>query len=72
VFYAWTSLTTTGTLEQALASVQTKLVPTVQKSLILWVPAQYVNFMYVPLELKVLYGNVVALLWNVYFSLINN
>jgi protein Mpv17 len=34
----------------------------------LWVPAQAVNFKFVPLPLQVLYSNVVALAWNVYLS----
>jgi len=34
----------------------------------LWVPAQYVNFRYVPPTLQVGFSNVVALAWNVYFS----
>ena len=34
----------------------------------LWVPAQFVNFRYVPASLQVGFSNVVALAWNVYFS----
>lgn len=37
----------------------------------LWVPAMAVNFGFVPLKYQVLYGNVVALLWNVYLSWLN-
>ena len=34
-----------------------------------WTPAQAVNFFCVPLEYRVLFGNVVALWWNVYLSM---
>jgi FtsH-binding integral membrane protein len=34
----------------------------------LWIPAQIVNFRFVPGKFQVLYSNVVALLWNVYLS----
>jgi protein Mpv17 len=34
----------------------------------LWVPAQFVNFRYVPPNLQVGFSNIVALAWNVYFS----
>jgi protein Mpv17 len=35
---------------------------------IVWIPANAVNFSVVPLKLQVLYGNVVALCWNVFLS----
>jgi len=34
----------------------------------LWVPAQYINFQFVPPNLRVLAVNFVALTWNVYMS----
>mmetsp|Transcript_2060 Transcript_2060/g.4670 ORF Transcript_2060/g.4670 Transcript_2060/m.4670 type:complete len:220 (+) Transcript_2060:108-767(+) len=34
----------------------------------LWIPAMSVNFAYVPVKFQVLFGNVVALLWNTYLS----
>ena len=37
----------------------------------LWVPAMTINFGFVPLKYQVLFGNVVALLWNVYLSYMN-
>ncbi|KAG7368988.1 Mpv17 / PMP22 family protein [Nitzschia inconspicua] len=34
----------------------------------LWIPAMAVNFSRVPLKYQVLFGNVVALAWNIYLS----
>ena len=34
----------------------------------LWVPAQVINFRFVPTKFQVLYSNFVALVWNVYLS----
>lgn len=34
-----------------------------------WTVAQVVNFQVVPLEYRVLFGNMVALWWNIYLSL---
>jgi len=34
----------------------------------LWIPAQMINFRFVPLPFQVLYSNVVSLLWNTYLS----
>lgn len=35
---------------------------------LLWIPAQFINFKFVPPNLRVLAVNVVALVWNVYMS----
>jgi hypothetical protein len=35
---------------------------------ILWVPAQFINFRFVPVHQQVLAANITALVWNVYFS----
>ncbi|KAG0592470.1 hypothetical protein KC19_1G254500 [Ceratodon purpureus] len=34
----------------------------------LWIPFQFVNFLFVPQQLQVAFANVVALAWNVYLS----
>lgn len=34
----------------------------------LWLPAQCINFRFVPNKFQVLYSNVIALIWNVYLS----
>ena len=40
----------------------------VQVNWALWVPAQYINFKFVPPNLRVLAVNITALVWNVYMS----
>lgn len=32
----------------------------------LWVPANFINYLLVPLELRVLFGSVIAFFWNAY------
>lgn len=49
--------------------LETTLVPTVQRSMMLWLPFNYFNFRYVPLDYRALTGSSVALVWNVYLSL---
>lgn len=34
----------------------------------LWIPAQVINFRFVPVKFQVLYSNVIALLFNAYLS----
>lgn len=43
----------------------------IQANWALWIPAQIVNFGIIPLKYQVLFGNVVALVWNVYLSWVN-
>jgi len=71
LFHAWNGLIDNN-LEAVPKEIERKVPATVVKAMWLWVPAQWVNFAYVPLPLKVLYGNVVALVWNIYFSSISN
>lgn len=44
------------------------LPPAIRANWSLWVPAQFINFRFVPPAYQVLFANVVALAWNVYFS----
>jgi hypothetical protein len=53
-----------------------EIVPTIQRQYkdllltnwIMWIPAQLVNFRFVPARFQVLFSNMVALIWNAYFS----
>ena len=44
------------------------LVGIVVNGLIIWCPAQFMNFTYIPNKFQVLFSNCVGLLWNIYLS----
>ena len=46
---------------QALTSFR----PALRANYLLWIPAQIVSFSLVPVQFRVLFGNLVALLWNI-------
>ena len=46
--------------------------PTIQRSALLWVPVNFLNFLYIPLEYRMLCGSSVSFLWNVYLSLVQH
>lgn len=58
------------------ASVKQRLadayLPGYQKNLMVWPWVQFVNFKYVPMEMRVLVVNVVSLGWNCYLSYLNS
>ncbi|GAX85451.1 hypothetical protein CEUSTIGMA_g12867.t1 [Chlamydomonas eustigma] len=57
------------TLKNSIASkIQKDWPPAVQVNWLLWVPAQFINFKFVPPNLRVLAVNVTALIWNIYMS----
>jgi len=57
-----------GTPDLIRPKLEQDLVPAIKVNWMLWVPAQYINFKFVPPNLRVLAVNVVALIWNVYMS----
>lgn len=44
------------------------LYPTVKYNFSVWVPAQFINFNFVPPHLQVLFANIVGFFWNIYLS----
>ncbi|KXZ44840.1 hypothetical protein GPECTOR_61g793 [Gonium pectorale] len=50
------------------AKLEQDLWETVKVNWVLWIPAQFFNFRFVPPNLQVLTANVVALIWNTYMS----
>lgn len=50
----------------------TSYLPGLAKNWMVWPPVQLVNFKFVPLEMRVLVVNVVALGWNCYLSWLNS
>eukprot|EP01127_Copromyxa_protea_P013045 TRINITY_DN3461_c0_g1_i1.p1 TRINITY_DN3461_c0_g1~~TRINITY_DN3461_c0_g1_i1.p1 ORF type:complete len:229 (+),score=50.30 TRINITY_DN3461_c0_g1_i1:23-688(+) len=74
LFYTWNAITTKPMpewVETVQKEADSKLATTVARSLFLWIPAQYYNFTSVPIQFRVLYGNLISLLWNIYFSITN-
>jgi protein Mpv17 len=48
--------------------VRTKLKPTLLANYMVWPAAHLINFSLVPLDLRILYVNVIAIFWTVYLS----
>ncbi|PXF48434.1 Peroxisomal membrane protein 2 [Gracilariopsis chorda] len=46
--------------------LKSELLGIMKKNWSLWVPANFINYMVIPLELRVLFGSVVAFFWNAY------
>ena len=59
-------------LPQIGARLRDDLPSTVRSNWILWVPANFVNFRFVPVPLQVAFSNFVALFWNTYVSFVSN
>ena len=55
-------------LAQTRADVADKLLPTVLAGTAVWVPANLINFSFVPLQHRVLFVNCVGLGWQAYMS----
>lgn len=59
----------TGTIVQKL---KTDLPSAIVVNWGIWVPAQFINFRFVPPSLTVLVANIVAVVWNTYLSFVSN
>ena len=57
-----------GMQDKIVPKLKQDFVPTVVANWQIWIPFQFFNFRFVPLNLQVAAANVVALLWNVYLS----
>lgn len=57
-----------GSYAGAVRNVKNMYVVTLLSNLKLWTPCQLFNFTYVPVEYGVLFGNFVAVWWNIYLS----
>jgi protein Mpv17 len=71
LFFLYTGLFD-GNIEHVPKKIKNDLVPLVIAQLKLWPVALLINFQFVPLKFQVLFSNLVALMWNVYFSFLNN
>lgn len=66
------SMVLNGTPEQIPDKLKADWFPTVIANFALWVPAQFINFKFMPPQYQVLFANVVGLFWNVYLSAATN
>lgn len=67
VFFA-SLLTLEGRSSEILPKLKQDWVAAVLANWKLWIPFQFLNFLFVPQQLQVLVANVIALAWNVYLS----
>uniref|UniRef100_A0A7S1XQJ5 Peroxisomal membrane protein MPV17 n=1 Tax=Phaeomonas parva TaxID=124430 RepID=A0A7S1XQJ5_9STRA len=58
-----------GSLRKGAAAVKKQFLPVFAAATKLWTPAQLVNFKAVPVQYRVLYGNLVAVGWNVLLAM---
>ena len=65
-------LTLEGRPGDAAAKIKADLPSALKANWALWVPANFVNFRFVPPHLQVLFANGVALAWNTYLSIVSN
>lgn len=57
-----------GKMNEIVPKLKQDFAATVSMNWNIWIPFQYLNFRFVPLNLQVAAANVVALLWNTYLS----
>lgn len=58
----------TALQEKIQTKLQTDWWPAVQINWLMWIPAQFVNFRFIPGKYQVLFANVVGVFWNTYLS----
>lgn len=67
VFYSYLAAST-GSLGDLHVVLQTKLIPTILAGYALWPLAHIINFRFVPQQHRLLYVNLVNLVWTVWLS----
>jgi hypothetical protein len=68
---AYMQIMQTFNISKASAAVKNIYASAIYLNWKVWTPAQVINFKFVPLEYRVLFGNMVALWWNIMLSLKN-
>ncbi len=63
--------TQTLDMSQTMRNVKNQYAAALFMNWKIWTPAQVVNFTVVPVDYRVLFGNMVALWWNIYLSLVS-
>jgi protein Mpv17 len=72
IFFAGLWFLDGETPTQVFDKLQKTLVPTLITNYSVWVPAQLINFCFVPAHLQVLYANAIGFFWNIYLSYAGN
>ncbi|KAL4477164.1 hypothetical protein ABPG72_008898 [Tetrahymena utriculariae] len=67
-FYIMINLIEYQSFQKGVQSIQDKLWETLKSGWKLWPLAQIINFSFVPIQYRVLYGNMVAMFWFTYLS----
>lgn len=57
-----------GKADQIVPELASSLPSAIKANWMLWVPAQFLNFRFIPVNYQVLFSNLVSVAWNVYFS----
>lgn len=68
LLFLYTSISQ-GTTSQIGKKIQKDLIPTWLTSMKVSVPTAFISYKFVPPEMRVLFGSIVALVWNIYFRL---
>eukprot|EP01121_Diplochlamys_sp_Union-15-3_P011346 TRINITY_DN3276_c0_g1_i2.p1 TRINITY_DN3276_c0_g1~~TRINITY_DN3276_c0_g1_i2.p1 ORF type:complete len:189 (-),score=12.33 TRINITY_DN3276_c0_g1_i2:5-571(-) len=71
LFFTYFEIVSMGSIMALKKKIQLHLIPTAVKAMIFWLPVQFFNFKYIPMQLRVLFGNLAAIVWTVYFSVVN-
>ncbi|KAF5189215.1 Mpv17, partial [Thalictrum thalictroides] len=67
-FFLCSLLTLEGRPSQIMPKLQQEWLATVLDNWKLWIPFQFLNFLFVPQQFQVLAANFIALIWNVILS----
>uniref|UniRef100_M4BN28 Uncharacterized protein n=1 Tax=Hyaloperonospora arabidopsidis (strain Emoy2) TaxID=559515 RepID=M4BN28_HYAAE len=65
-------MTLEGHVEQIPDKLRADWWPVTKANWVVWVPAQFINFRFVPSSMQVLFSNVLGLLWNAYLSYVSH
>jgi len=57
-----------GDLAAVKTALKTDWAGSIRANWVLWVPAQFLNFRFMPPQHQLLFANVTSLIWNVWFS----
>lgn len=66
VYFYTRALAEDKSMSDTTALIRNKLSAILRKNWTVWIPVNVVNFLFVPLDLRVLFGSVVAFFWNSY------